>query len=151
MEAVILRQAEDIKARHAAKPENRDLDSEIERARQYGTAQQVELLSALKEGRAPEFFGSPATQSGAEVPPHLVFDAATHQPIAPPPEDGEPTPPELDNPVREGDEDVAPYDQWTKADLQAEIEVRNAHGSHLTKSGTVAELADRLRSDDKAS
>ena len=147
-EALILRQAEEIKARHAAAPENRDLDAEIDRAKMFGTEQQVELLTALRDGRAPEFLATPATQSGAEVPPDQVKNAATHESVAQPAADE--VPPELDNPVRESDEDVAPYDEWTKADLQSEIDVRNAHGSQLARSGNIPDLAARLREDDKA-
>jgi hypothetical protein len=146
-EALILRQAEEIKARHAAQVENRDLDAEIERAKAYGTEAQVELLTALRDDRAPEFGAPPATQSGAMVPPDQVFDAATHQPVG-----GVPEAPSVDadEPVRETDEDVAPYEEWSKSDLQSEVDVRNAHGSSIARSGTIAELAERLRQDDQS-
>lgn len=42
-----------------------------------------------------------------------------------------------------------PYEEWPKKTLQQEIDVRNAGGSNIRKTGTVAELAAALREDDE--
>jgi hypothetical protein len=42
-----------------------------------------------------------------------------------------------------------PYEEWPKKVLQQEIEIRNAAGSDLRKTGTVAELSAALREDDE--
>lgn len=145
LEKQILDQADAIKEREAMDPKHRDFDAEIAAAEKYGTEQQVELLRAQQEGRTPVFGGPPVTQSGAIVPPSEVKDAATHQPVVPADETVN-----ADEPVRESDEDVAPYDEWTKNDLQSEVDVRNARGSSLKRTGTVAELVAVLREDDAA-
>lgn len=51
-----------------------------------------------------------------------------------------------DVPPDDGDE---PYEQWTQAELRAEIDARNASGSSLAKSGSNSDLATRLYQDDE--
>lgn len=49
------------------------------------------------------------------------------------------------------DEPVPPYEEWSKKDLQAEIDRRNEdreEENKIPRSGTIAELADRLTEDD---
>lgn len=51
-------------------------------------------------------------------------------------------------------DDDRPYDEWTKAELDAEIQVRNAApgrpaDKQLAKGGTIADKAERLRADDE--
>ena len=48
-----------------------------------------------------------------------------------------------EDPEEDSEEADAPYTEWTKAELQAECETRG-----LSKSGTVAELAQRLEEND---
>jgi hypothetical protein len=55
--------------------------------------------------------------------------------------------------VFEDEEDDRPYEEWTAAELDAEIDVRNnapgrSADKRLAKSGKVADKAARLRSDD---
>lgn len=49
-------------------------------------------------------------------------------------------------------EDDKPYEEWTVAELQGEIDARNADGraddKKLNRNGNKAQLADRLRADD---
>lgn len=51
-------------------------------------------------------------------------------------------------------DDDKPYDEWTKAELDAEIQVRNSApgrpaDKQLAKGGTIADKAERLRADDE--
>lgn len=60
------------------------------------------------------------------------------EPVALEEEDGDETPP-------------ADYSEWTKTELVTEVDRRNAEGGpQLSRSGTVAELRDRLTEDDAA-
>lgn len=55
--------------------------------------------------------------------------------------------------VDEFDADTTPYPDWPKKELLREIEARNEGRSddeRMSKSGTVAELAERLAEDDEA-
>jgi hypothetical protein len=59
------------------------------------------------------------------------------------------------NGVVAGEEVDDDYESWSKADLEAEIDARNseedrAEDSKISKTGTKAELADRLHEDDAA-
>jgi hypothetical protein len=154
-ERMVLRHAEEIKAREAqasgrslSTPDgDRDYDAEIAFYEQYGTMQQVEQVRAAKEGRDPEWQQpNPVGSFGALVPPSEVRDAVTHQPLAPV---VQPTQSDVDGdpsmPVREGDEEVAPYDEWTKPDLLEEARVRELPATTGTNK---PELVDMLREDD---
>jgi hypothetical protein len=51
----------------------------------------------------------------------------------------------------DGGEDVLPYEEWSAADLRAEIDDRNADrddAAKISKAGKNAELAARLHEDD---
>lgn len=79
--------------------------------------------------------GDPAVQVGEALPPntgsaHSVYD---------PPEYGGGTQVSLDD----EDDEEPDYDSWKKPELEAE-----AHNRGLDKSGTKAEIAERLREDD---
>jgi hypothetical protein len=140
----------------------RDYDAEIERLEQYGTVEQIELVRSEQEGRQPrETRQLPGT--GAPVPPSQVRDAASGRPVsgddALPGFAGSTIGPEFPGvtgsgvdasevdetqPVREGDADVAPYDEWDKDDLVEEARVRK-----LKISGNKPDLVTRLRADDE--
>lgn len=153
LEKMILAQADAIRERESGV--DGDLSTEItdemiRLAREGGTEQQVEMLLARKEGRSPRHFApNPVGTFGADVPPAQVRDAATHQPMVRQPSAEElagtsdPAEDDPTAPVRENDPDVAPYEEWKKVDLVDEAGVRE-----LPKSGTIPELAARLREDD---
>ena len=153
LERMILEQAEQIKAREqmstgrplSTPDSSRNYDAEIAFYEQYGTMQQVEQIKAAKEGRDPVWQQpNPMGSFGALVPPDQVKDAVTHQPMVLQPSQSE-VDGDASQPVREDAEDVAPYDDWTKADLLEEARVRELAASTSTNK---PELVQMLREND---
>jgi hypothetical protein len=80
--------------------------------------------------------GNPAVQSGEELPPNTGTASSHYDP----PEYGGGTRVELDD---SEDDEEPDYDSWKKSELEAE-----AHNRGLEKSGTKADIAERLRQHD---
>jgi hypothetical protein len=148
LEQLILDQADAIRARESGVDSVEVTDEMIELAKQGGTEQHVEMLLARKENRDPRHLPpNPVGNFGAAVPPSQVRDAATHQPLVMQRPDQQPSESDLDSdptaPVREGEPDVAPYEDWSKPELIEEAKVRE-----LPTNGTKDDLSARLREDD---
>lgn len=154
LERMILEQAKQIEARErmqggvglSTPDSSRDYDAEIAFFEQFGTNEQIEQVRAAKEGRDPRWQQpNPLGSFGALVPPDQVKDAVTHQPMVA----VQPAQSEVDDaskPVREGAEDVAPYDEWLKPDLIEEGHVRELPVSDKMNK---PDLVAMLRADDQ--